>query len=135
MTDKTAAKDYAAMTDGELNREVAERLGYRAAETQPNHWELYYPGGVKAIQARDEQTLWTEATGVGRWNCIPHYATDLNDVAALDFGVWIVTLVIHAGNDVEVELLTPAGKQVYVLDAREARARTIAWLLYKDAQS
>lgn len=106
--------DYAALTDEQLNRAVAERQGYvRFEQFRYNDWRMY--------------------DAMDKWTLMPSWASSIDAAAALDFGGRFVTIIY--GNRKTVQVASPDGLAAYIeQDTRpEARLRTEAWLAYMDA--
>lgn len=128
--------DYSTLTDDELNRAVAERLGWRLADTNvPN---LY----AAIINPQGEQTGMLKLASDGvrhalvdgqRW---PQYATSIDAAAALDFDDWKLIIRVD-GEKLEITVLSGSTRLLpIIIEAhRKDFARTLAaaWLRYKDA--
>lgn len=128
-----AVKDYATMTDEQLNVEIAERLGWTEFE-MGSYWlddyfdtsEIHCMFGISP--SKDRRPL-------------PSWSHDLNAADALDFGDAVLAIrkykeltTIRVFDSEKPEV---AGAIVFMYqDSRpEPRVRTEAWLMYKDAQS
>ena len=136
--------DYSAMTDAQINRLVAERLGYtvRKGDTYPNPWPpkgrvvRYWHVTIPGFEG--EQT-YSIAVDVDPWDWLfdesicKQWATDNNAAAALDFGGHTVQIDLYPNSATAKVLRKDGGIMIYEVAANMARAISIAWLAFMDA--
>lgn len=124
MNDTRQQTDYASMTDEQLNREVAERLGW--TDFKEDQYFLESWGNYDFVDC----TFGTPPNGKSQ--PIDDVANDNNAAAALDFGEYAVVIIERRRgyNWVEVQ-----GMEIGAFHDNLARAISVCWLMYKDAQS
>lgn len=135
--------DYSTLTDAELNKLVAQRLGWREATLTDDLFDEHKHALVMrgwACLLRPDGTLYGIDLDINKlWAYLfeneAFPATDLNAAAALDFGECVLSILVYPYN--HVSLIVSRSINDYVTSVRGdmglARAICEAWLRYRDA--
>lgn len=126
---------YADMSDEQLNRVVAERLGWGIKEIPREGWCYVVPhNGKEVIMLRGFLSAERLEADPRMSEMLKKWASDNNAAAALDFGEYVLSIIVY-GNRRTVQVANPERLAAYIeQDTRpEPRLRTEAWLMWRDA--
>lgn len=121
--------DYSTLTDEQINQLVLMRLGYHAVEER-GVWSIADPNGELMGAYRTEASAWNSQRHLG-------WATNLNAAAALDFGDHILQVYRYPPPDgAMARVFSPTLDPLFAVKYEiEARARTVAWLMFVDTMA